>query len=233
MTIDEKIDFFFKSPAITPAVAGIQEVVPNYSGENCKKFSTLYLLRRDMEKCFSGSPMYWLGAMAVLSGIDLMAKLYAGTDSGRIGDRFEKFVNERMKPGDGANVWKLRNSLMHSYGVYYEVPDPAATPVPGTPTPTVSKRFRLTANAVPPTTGFTGTLFNVSAAPDVLELDIMNLKSLFDGSITSYEAHLAATPAEKTAKFEGMFEKYGWIYICERMTSIGSCLLVDGASGGF
>ena len=229
MTVDEKIQFFFKLPVVPASEAGITEVVANYPGETCKKFSTLYLLRKDMANCFSGSPMYWLGAIAMLSGIDLMAKLYAGTDTVNfIRTRFKNFVNDRMN-GEGDDVWRLRNALMHSYGVFFDVPDPA-----GAGAPSIDKRFRLTAHAVPPASGYTGNLFNIGAAPNVLEIDIMNLKSRFESSIVSYKAHLEANPADKAAKFEPMFEKYGWIYICEKQTDIGgTCLLLDGASGGF
>jgi hypothetical protein len=71
-------DLFFMSPRT-------RRSVPN-------EFSVLYLLRRDIGTCMgvdadTGQPVahqaLWPGAMAMLAGIDLLAKFYAGKDKVR------------------------------------------------------------------------------------------------------------------------------------------------------
>src|SRR5271170_7919198 len=51
--------------------------------------------------------------MAVLTGIDLLAKHHDGSDSvtgGAIGRRFKTFVDAFMNSGDGDMMWQLRNA---------------------------------------------------------------------------------------------------------------------------
>lgn len=124
----EKLDLFFKNPQPPINKAGIVGTNPDFAGATCQRYSTLYLLRRDVKRCFRPSePIYWSGTMAVFAGIDLLAKLYSGTDTGTIGTRFQNFVQQHMSTSDVLKMWQLRNSLMHSFGVYSQ--EPASTPV--------------------------------------------------------------------------------------------------------
>lgn len=208
-------------------MAGRAEPAPAYPGENCKKYSTLYLLRMDAQRCYQiAPPIYWLSAIALLSGVDLLAKLYNGSDSiNQGGPRFKDFVNRFMAAGDGIKMWDLRNAMMHSYGVFHTEPDPAGGS-------RLEKRFRLTAHGAlgAPIAG--ASIFNVGSSSDVFELDILELRVAFDMAVADYETHIRATPSEQLSKFEPMFEKYGWIYICEKNLTVDNITIRQGASGG-
>lgn len=92
-------------------------------------FSVLYLLRRDISQCMGINPntgcktdnqAIWPGVMAILSGIDLLGKFYAGSDVGQVGIRFksyvEKYFND-IKEEDKETIYQLRNALLHSFGL--------------------------------------------------------------------------------------------------------------------
>lgn len=58
------------------------------------EFGILYLLRRDIDQCIAGS-ILWPGAMAIMAGIDLLAKFAAGDDAvGQVGNRFRDFLGQ-------------------------------------------------------------------------------------------------------------------------------------------
>lgn len=232
MTIPAKLNLFFQSPTIEPASAGVPDTSVSPLLGTCKRYSTLYLLRRDVTRCLtSNTPIYWPGIMAMLAGIDLMAKLYRGAATGKISIRFEDFVNQHMNDGDGAMLWQLRNALMHSYGVYFEETATAAAPG-GMGTPgIVSKRFRLKANNAPaPATLAGGTLFNTAGL--IVEIDVQALTTAFASSVANYETYIRATTAEQATKFEPMFDKYGWLFIHEHTEMVGGNIISHGASGG-
>lgn len=112
--IDNKIDFFFESP--------------NSWIEGRTKFSNLYLLRRDIIQCFGINPTsgekiefsaLWPGAMSVLAGIDLLSKYYFGQDDfGKVGVRFKGYFQKYINKDDSEIIYQLRNSLLHSFGLY-------------------------------------------------------------------------------------------------------------------
>jgi hypothetical protein len=59
--------------------------------------------------------------MAILAGIDLLGKFYAGTDGPGVGPRFRNFVKryfQPITPEDGETIYQLRNALLHSFGLY-------------------------------------------------------------------------------------------------------------------
>jgi hypothetical protein len=60
--------------------------------------------------------------MAVLVGVDLLAKFFAGSDDvGKVGDRFRGFLERFFSitnPADRDVIYQLRNSLLHSFGLY-------------------------------------------------------------------------------------------------------------------
>jgi len=120
--IDKNIDFFFESP--------------NKWIEGRKKYSNLYLLRRDIYQCFGFNPtsgnkidysVLWPGTMSVLAGIDLLSKYYYGQDDlGCVGDRFRGYIKEyfSINEDDAKIIYQLRNSLLHSFGLYsYKIID--------------------------------------------------------------------------------------------------------------
>lgn len=227
MTIADKLDLFFKKPSVSLKTAGVIDTNPDFAGAACKRYSTLYLLRRDVKRCFRPSePIYWPGTTTVLAGIDLLAKLYAGSDTGAIGTRFQTFVQQHMSPTDGLRMWQLRNALMHSFGVAFN--DPAAT----TGSAAVPRRFRLNAIDLPPGTTYTSLFLNIST--DVVEVNIKQIRDAFERSIQSYEAHIRGNAAEQLSHFEPMYDKYGWIWICQYPVTAGCPLttFVPMASGG-
>lgn len=107
MTIQDDISIFFKDPAIPPASLG--------------KSSVLYLLRRDINQCIIAKQILWPATMAILAGIDLLGKFYAGKDGQGVGRRFKNFVNKYFHPislDDAETIYQLRNALLHSFGLY-------------------------------------------------------------------------------------------------------------------
>lgn len=220
MTLIDKLDLFFENPNKRLANAGVVDTNPNFPTLHCKKLSSLCLLRKDVRRCFRQSDqILWPGTMAVLAGIDLLAKLHDGNDTnGAIGQRFRNFVNAFMLAGDGARVWALRNALLHSYGIYFE--DATATPA----------RFRLN-STIPLPTG-SPSLFQ-TPMPNIVDLNVRELRTCFENSISSYETHIRGSAADQTARFEPMFDKYGWIWLCEFTAAGGpTSTIVDIASGG-
>ena len=133
----DKINWFFKSPRIAPLEREVH--------------SQLYLLRRDIDTCFGTNPntgfqfnpvdkkthkeiyckAIWPGTISILAGIDLLGKFLAGSDkSGGKGKdsvkgRFKEFVKRYIGIADceASLLYQLRNSLLHSFGLYSEIVD--------------------------------------------------------------------------------------------------------------
>ncbi|MBX3060262.1 MAG: hypothetical protein KF770_27710, partial [Anaerolineae bacterium] len=107
MTIQEDVSVFFKDPTIPPTSPG--------------EFSVLYLLRRDISQCITTKQILWPATMAILAGIDLLGKFYAGKDGQGVGQRFTNFVDkyfQPISPDDAQTIYQLRNALLHSFGLY-------------------------------------------------------------------------------------------------------------------
>jgi hypothetical protein len=97
------------------------------SGKN--KFSNLCLLRRDINTCFGKNPndpnttlsfsALWPGTMAILAGIDLLAKFYSGDDNqSKSKTRFKNYTEEYIDRTFFEEIYQLRNSLLHSFGLH-------------------------------------------------------------------------------------------------------------------
>jgi hypothetical protein len=105
--IQDDIDLFFTNPSVEPKLPGV--------------FSVLYLLRRDIKECINAGRILWPATMAILAGVDLLGKFYAGEDGHGVGARFRSFVNQYFQPissEDAETVYQLRNALLHSFGLY-------------------------------------------------------------------------------------------------------------------
>jgi len=204
------LDWFFRSPRAAPR-------------EN-ETFSQLYLLRRDIDTCFgidpntglamkpvdetTHQPLYckaiWPATMAVLGGIDLLAKFLAGSDKSRgrgkdsVGGRFETFAHRYfgLAEGDAHAVYQLRNSLLHSFGLYSEEIDHKGNIK-------ASYNFLLTQCA--------GVLVK-RLDRDKFVIDVQLLRSLFDQAIARYEADLRDNSRkdhkELSENFAAMFPKH-------------------------
>lgn len=188
MNIDEKIQFFFEHPG-------------HY--RETGRFSYLYLLRREISMCFGEDPndgkkinysAIWPGTMAILAGIDLLGKFYAGDDSGRgnpqkgVGARFKSFTEKYLiqSKTDAETLYQLRNSLLHSFGLYSK-------------TSKGEYRFILTR-------GSRQFITNTNEGQYVIDVSILWNK--FEEEIKSYFQELYQVH-ELQKKFEMMFCNYG------------------------
>jgi hypothetical protein len=92
-------------------------------------FSNLNLLRRDIYTCFNinpndlkstiGSSALWPGTMAILAGIDLLAKFYLGNDDyNNSKQAFKNYTYEFIGQEYVEELYQLRNALLHSFGLY-------------------------------------------------------------------------------------------------------------------
>jgi len=168
------------------------------------EFGVLYLLRRDIYRCLgvdpvtntpTSHPTLWPGAMAILAGIDLLAKFYEGSDAFRgAGDRFEGFIEKYFQLDnvgtDKTTIYQLRNSLMHSFGLYSSAKNQ-------------DYHFILTAN---------GASLIKMTPPDKYQVDLVTLHNKFEDSVLHYAIELNYNPGLQ-CKFQRMFPYYGSIRI--------------------
>jgi hypothetical protein len=186
----EDADLFFFPPCIEVAP-------PNW-------FGVLYLLRRDIDLCMgidptTGQPVdyraEWPGAMTIMAGIDLLAKFYAGSDTGKVGDRFYSFLNQcfaRLTPADRKVIYQLRNSLLHSFGLYSKDNKGKVY------------RFFLTGHGSGPLVSF--------SPPEQYNVDLRVLHREFERAVADYQAKLEADTKLQNG-LAAMFGNYGRIYI--------------------
>jgi hypothetical protein len=172
-------------------------------------FSVLYLLRRDINQCMgidpntggSGCSMaLWPGAMGMLAGVDLLAKLFKGSDKQReVGERFRCFLKEffGMNPDDREVIYQLRNALLHSFGLYSKTET--------TKTKTGKEyHFVLTDSGTGPLVSHT--------PPDRYHINLRVLHSEFEKAVGAYCTKLGSdTQLQKN--FGAMFSNYGSIPI--------------------
>ena len=189
MMFSKEAELFFKKPAETPTIPGT--------------FGILYLLRRDILQCLgfdpntgtrNKEPVLWPGGMAILAGIDLIAKFYKGDDTiGQVGQRFKDFITKYLQPistGDEETIYQLRNSLLHSFGLYSQ-------------TQNQTYHFILTASK---------SLLAQQTASGKFQIDLLTLYEQFEKAIDKYADDLNETP-DLQSKFTLMFQNYGAIPI--------------------
>ena len=187
----ETIDHFFKPPNIVPKAAGM--------------FSVLYLLRRDIFICFSVHPddnrslshgAQWPGTMAVLAGIDLLGKFYAGLDdiSGPSGSgpRFKLFIKdnfEGVSEDDDEIIYQLRNALLHSFGLYSKN--------------RANNIYKFALHT-------SGEKLIVRHPDNLYQVNVALLWNKFEKAVKTYYEKLIISEELKN-KFEGMLPNYGWV----------------------
>ena len=185
---DPKADLFFESPRINrtpPADYGV-----------------LHLLRRDICLCLGWDPVtqtqtnhhtLWPGGMAILAGIDLVAKYLKGDDTiGQVGQRFRDYIAKYFQPisaGDEETIYQLRNALLHSFGLYSQ-------------TKTKTYHFVLSANK---------SILVQSLGQDIYQIDLRTLHEKFEDSLRKYASDLNAD-ATLQSNFQKMFVNYGAIH---------------------
>ncbi|HEY9684285.1 MAG TPA: hypothetical protein V6C86_22085 [Oculatellaceae cyanobacterium] len=194
MNLNDRLDFFFRDPTTEPVIQ---------PGNN--RFSNLYLLRRDINTCFASAAI-WPGVMGIMAGIDLVAKFHAGTDVTGVGDRFRTFVDQYITH-DAPNsevIYQLRNSMLHSFGLYSKRNVPAAQRA-AAGFERQDYAFLLRGNPQAP--GAIVTLLNqhpvqtVGAAPNPVrilvtdyQIDVHALRQAFDGAMAAYRQDIENTP---------------------------------------
>lgn len=181
-------DIFFRKPSDIPSVPGT--------------FGVLYLLRRDILQCLgfdpntgarNKEPVLWPGGMAILAGIDLIAKFFKGEDISGIGQRFKDFIElnfQDISADDKETIYQLRNSLLHSFGLYSQ-------------TKTQTYHFVLTANK-------SQLIQQIGAG--IYKIDLLSLHQQFENAIEKYAADLNKDSTLQ-GKFSLMFQNYGSIHI--------------------
>lgn len=198
------IDWFFRSPRSDPR-----------PGE---KFSQLYLLRRDIDTCFGIDPntgrflrivdsvtggditcqAIWPGTMAILAGIDLLGKILSGSD--QMGKGGKRFINFGMRylnltRDDADLLYQLRNSLLHSFGLYTEKTERGKV--------TATYNFVLSRGM--------GMLIK-HLGNDYYCIDAQRLRELFEQALEKYEMELRDTShhdyQDLNKKFSVMLSKH-------------------------
>lgn len=182
--------FFFQSPRDKP--------VANAAGP--VRHSTLTALRGDVAFCMgidpsNGKPSsthqskaLWSGTITIMAGIDLLAKFYAGCDvPGKVGKRFKAFVTKFLgvTDSDVEILYQLRNSLMHSYGISFDVDGCH-----------VDLAFNHCQCLVTP------------KSPNGKIVDLLTLSRQFEAAINTYNAVVKSDLGAQAA-FARMFSKYG------------------------
>ena len=166
-------------------------------------YGVLHLLRKDILLCLGYDPVtqkrtshrtLWPGGMAILAGIDLVAKFLAGNDNnGQVGKRFRDYVNkyfQQLASGDEETIYQLRNALLHSFGLYSK-------------TKTKTYNFVLTANQYP---------LIQSKGTNLYQIDLLTLYIKFEDSLEKYQKDLTNNSTLQN-NFCNMFGNYGIIHI--------------------
>ncbi len=166
--------------------------------ENKICFSNLSLLRRDINTCFGKNPndpsikieyiAIWPGTMGILGGIDLLAKFYCGDDSfensrSRFIKYTEKFIDSKYKE----ELYQLRNSLLHSFGLFSKGKN--------------SKEYKFIL------TRSKGFLIKRKDLSNSYCVSVDNLHEKFEASITEFKKIYSSL--ESFQNFESLFKKYG------------------------
>lgn len=183
------LDWFFRSPRSVP-----------HSDE---AHSSLYLLRRDIDTCFgtdpntgiswqpidkrTGASIYcraiWPGTMAILAGIDMLGKFLAGTDKTRgigsvsVRDRFKVFATLYLglNGSDAGLIYQLRNSLLHTFGLYSEEQDKNGN---------IQATYNFSLSV-----GLTTMVKHLK--DDYYQVDVQRLRELFEQAVIKYHVDLS------------------------------------------
>jgi len=170
---------------------------PNDFDDRVGVHSTLYLLRRDASLCFGYNPnngqkiqyeALFPATMAVLAGIDLIAK-FVYRDRGNVGDRFRGYVKKYIENNFHEELYQLRNSLLHSFGLYSEGGN--------------KKIYRFVLKR-----GIRTLIEQDSSGYYFIDVELLWKK--FETSISTYNEELIAS-VDLQQIFSEMFPKYGLI----------------------
>ncbi len=175
---------------------------PRVFDDSEAQLSVLYLLRRDIDQCMGTDPntgeencvgqVLFPGAMAIMAGVDLLAKFYVGSDNGGVGVRFRQFTKKffKIKQCEAEVIYQLRNALLHSFGLYSKSRDG-------------EYRFVLTAEKNVP-------LVRRNPSNNCYYVGLRALHRRFEDAIGRYQKALRKDQ-DLQAKFARMFPDYGLI----------------------
>lgn len=164
-------------------------------------WGTLYLLRRDINSCLT-QKILWPGTMLILAGIDLLGKFYAGEDKqGGVSGRFKSFINEFFKPISSSDdveiIFQLRNSLLHSFGLYSKFKDNLTSR-------TVEYHFFISEEIIPITKK------EISKDKYMVTISIQDLRDRFEVAVERYHTDLEEK-INLQDNFNNLFPNYGFI----------------------
>jgi hypothetical protein len=184
-------DKFFAPPSVSFPL-------PDYLG-------TLFLLRKDIISSLGRNPgtsnptgcfAPLAGAMAILAGVDLLAKFASGEDAPQeVAARFRNFLHKYFQLGSTDNeetICRLRDALIGSFGLRSQ--DDAGR----------EYRFDLTYRNGPLITAFDVT--------GQVEVRVIALQRQFEGAVESFRKDTNDS-AVLQRNFNRMFPKYGSVFV--------------------
>lgn len=173
---------------------------PKTSIQPPNNFGVLYLLRRDIYRCLGYNTdtwkieresILWPATMTVLAGIDLLSKFYKGDDStNEVGQRFKVFYEKYFDSTNAENIYQLRNSMLHSFGLVSKTKKKIIW-------------FMVSGSHDP---------LIVQLSENHFKIDLLTLLDKFEESIEKYKKDLLKNDLLQI-KFECMFKLYGTVFI--------------------
>lgn len=195
LRFDEKVAFFLGNTP-TPVSTGLI-------------YSTLALIFGDIRKIADAGSnnLAFPRAMCLMVAIDLLAKMYRGSDAqSEVGSRFIQFTEFALQgtasgTDIGEKIYAFRNALHHSYRL------PTDWRPKGSPTK-VPWRFRLIEEGSESLLTWDDT--------DCTFINLYQLREEIEAAIGRFHSLVAgySTPDDRL-KFSSMFDKYGWLYVGE------------------
>lgn len=223
--LSDDMKMFFRNPLTWAAPSSKTET-----------YGVLYLLRRDVYRCFGIDPdggppkqsmrSLWPGTLTIMAGIDLLGRfaiIPAGVAEPGSKARFNNYVRSYVpgivttdsasKPSDQKLLYSLRCALVHSFG--WSDGDPS--------TGTMSQ-FRMNMK--------TGPLIDGPATDGTFTVSAEELRQRFEQSIAHYIAQLQVDAnADLRNRFEQVFPEYGKTHIQWPVVSGVIDTTSDGVSG--
>jgi hypothetical protein len=135
--------------------------------------------------------------MGMFAGIDLMAKFFAGSDTGSVGPRFRTFMGQfftGLSPADAETIYQLRNAIMHSFGFYSRDKKTGR-----------EYRFQLFDGRK------SGPLVHHLKA-EYYRVDVIAFHDAFERAVNKFATAIDGDSALQS-KFTAMFLNYGWMQI--------------------
>ena len=143
----------------------------------------------------------WTGVMGIMAGFDLLAKYYSGGDKhNESGERFVCFIKKYVSINQSEIIYQLRNSLLHSFGLYsYKIIKDKQTKAETT----IEWHFTLATNP--------NSQLVVIESKDHYRIDVLELHRLFERSVDLFKKEYPTL--NSYSKFKHFSDLYGWTKI--------------------